>query len=288
MSYDSLTVPLDIGTWSCELVPVDDYRSPAGDWLRFVSGSELKQIEDDRRTFGRYFRPNYDFRRTIRTDVDAIRSFLGQHLNMAHWNLPTDNSGIERALKRAVSEGRLVPIVERDRRTAVRTSRAAHAPQYWSAPYSGSGGGSVMASPREKTFHQSVMESMGLNADAATAYIEKYNAMVERLNAAQEARAVANRLLALADDGVDVAVSDASTPLGDAQPFAYTPDALSDDVMEIAARGVTETQEAECDAIYDAEMMACSLAGAMYRDPRTFALCKQRAFQNYQACRGYL
>ncbi|WP_322053588.1 hypothetical protein [Paraburkholderia bannensis] len=103
-----------------------------------------------------------------------------------------------------------------------------------------------------KTFHQSVMESVGLSADAATAHIVKYNAMVERLNAAQDAQAAANRLRALADDGNDGAGSDDSTPLG------------------------------------DAEMMACSLAGAMYRDPRTFALCKQRAFQNYQACRGYL
>ncbi len=288
MSYNGLTVPLDIGSWSCELVPVDDYRSPSGEWLRFASGEERKQIEDDRRTFERYFRPDYDFRRTIRTDVDAIRSFLGQHLNVAHWNLPVDNASIERVLKRAVSEGRLVPIVERDGRTAVGTARAAHAPQFWSAPYRGSGGGSVMASPREKTFHQSVMESMGLSADAATAYIVKDNAMVERLNAAQDARAAANRLRALTDDGIDGAGSDDSTPLGDAQPFAYTPDALSDDVTEIAARGVSEAQEAECDAIYDAEMMACSLAGAMYRDPRTFALCKQRAFQNYQACRGYL
>ncbi|WP_322053590.1 hypothetical protein [Paraburkholderia bannensis] len=266
---------------------MDDYRTPSGEWLRFASGEERKQIEDDRRTFERYFRPDYDFRRTIRTDVDAIRSFLGQHLSVAHWNLPADNASIERVLKRAVSEGWLVPIVERDGRTAAGTARAAHAPQNWCAPYRGSGGGSVMASPREKTFHQSVMESMGLSADAATAYIVKYNAMVERLNAAQDARAAANRLRALTDDGIDGAGSDDSTPLGDAQPFDYQPDAPGDDGWIIAARGISEEDEAECAALYDRDMEECNFARVIYQDPRTYALCSERAFTNYQSCRGY-
>ncbi len=50
MSYNGLTVPLDIGSWSCELVPVDDYRTPSGEWLRFARGDELRRIEGDRRT----------------------------------------------------------------------------------------------------------------------------------------------------------------------------------------------------------------------------------------------
>ncbi|WP_321954639.1 hypothetical protein [Paraburkholderia bannensis] len=287
MSYNGLTVPLAIGSWSCELVPVDDYRSPSGEWLRFASGEERKQIEDDRRTFERHFRPSYDFRRTIRTDVDAIRSFLSQHLNVAHWNLPVDNASIERVLKRAVSEGSLVPIVERDGRAAVGTARAAHAPQYWRAPYRGSGGGSVMASPREKTFHQSVMESMGLSADAATAYIVKYNAMVERLNAAQDARAAANRLRALTDDGIDGAGLNEANPLGDAKPFAYTPDPLSDDATQIAARGVSEADEAECLAQYERELDLCRAVGAAMGGLRGKALCEQNAFNRYQQCRGY-
>ena len=107
MSYSSLYVPLDIGTWNCELLPARDYRSPSGGQLPFVKSDELRQIEDDRSTFERYFRPNYDFRRPITADIDAICSFLRDCLNLAHWNVPTDNDGIacakvcrERAMQR--------------------------------------------------------------------------------------------------------------------------------------------------------------------------------------------
>ena len=103
---------------------------------------------------------------------------------------------------------------------------------------------------------------MGLDADGATAYIEKYNAMVERINdlidARAAARAAANSgadLFGLAEAVVGTVVGDddsadgdgaggdndgasgdslfsddagdGSTPLGDAQPFEYTPDAVS-------------------------------------------------------------
>ncbi|MBB5498572.1 hypothetical protein [Paraburkholderia sp. MM5384-R2] len=75
--------------------------------------------------------------------------------------------------------------------------------------------------------------------------------------------------------------------LGNAKPLEYAPDALSGDVQQIAARGVSAAEETECDAIYHAEMTACSAAGAIFQDPRTYALCAQRAFANYQTCRGY-
>jgi len=78
-----------------------------------------------------------------------------------------------------------------------------------------------------------------------------------------------------------------SAPFSDAQPFKYTPDGLSDDVMELAARGVSEAQEAECFEQYERDLMACDMVAATYRDPRTLLLCKQRAFSNFQACRGF-
>lgn len=100
-SYNSLTVPLDIGTWECTLLLGREYREFA--WHRDKDESDRHQLEKDRRAFDLYFRPNYDFRRLIATDIGAITSFLSHHLNMAHWNLPTDNAGIERVLKRAVA-----------------------------------------------------------------------------------------------------------------------------------------------------------------------------------------
>ncbi|TKC86908.1 hypothetical protein FAZ69_19965 [Trinickia terrae] len=269
-SYNSLYVPLDIGTWSCELVPANEYRSPSGNWLPFMKGDELKQLEDDRRTFDRYFRPNYDFRQLIATDIDAVRSFMRDQLNVVHWEMPTNNAGIERILKHAVRDGWLVPVVNRDRCAQTPTFRPAPAPLYWGPTrnVSGGGGGSgAIASTSGKSFHQMAMDSMGLDAEGAWGYIDQYNAMVGRVDEMQAVRA--------------------SMPIGDAQPFKYTPDTVGNDVTELAARGLGEAAEAECDAIYDAEMMACFAAGAMYRDPRTYALCKERAFQNYQACRGY-
>ncbi|MFT4067569.1 hypothetical protein [Paraburkholderia sp.] len=78
-----------------------------------------------------------------------------------------------------------------------------------------------------------------------------------------------------------------STPLGDARPFEYTGDPQFGDVQELAARGVSEVDEAECFADYHSDMGQCQVVRAMYQDPRTYALCTQRAFDKFQACRGY-
>ncbi|CAB3782079.1 hypothetical protein LMG28614_01363 [Paraburkholderia ultramafica] len=78
-----------------------------------------------------------------------------------------------------------------------------------------------------------------------------------------------------------------TTPLGDAQPFEYSEDVSSGDVQDLAARGLSEEEEAECGALYDRDMEECNFARAIYQDPRTYAVCTQRAFSNYQSCRGY-
>jgi hypothetical protein len=123
MSYNALYVPLDIGTWSCKLLLANEYRSPSGDWLCFMKDDELKQLEADRRTFDLYFRPNYDFRSLIRSGVDAICTFIRDHLNVPHWDLPTDNAGIERILRQSVKDRRLIPVVDRERRSPAHTYR---------------------------------------------------------------------------------------------------------------------------------------------------------------------
>lgn len=135
-SFNSLTVPLDIGTWQCELVLSSEfYNLWNSTWDRFASSDKRaeqeRQIEDDCRAFDLYFRPSYDFRRLIKWDIDAITSFLGDHLNVAHWNLPIDNAGIERALKQAVADGKLVPIVNRDWRMFAMTFRPTPSPLRW-------------------------------------------------------------------------------------------------------------------------------------------------------------
>jgi hypothetical protein len=72
-----------------------------------------------------------------------------------------------------------------------------------------------------------------------------------------------------------------------AQPFQYTPDAISDDVQQIAARGVSEADEAERFAQYERELVECSALGAMTKDPYAYVACKQQAFLSYNQRRGY-
>ncbi|MGF6368681.1 hypothetical protein OKW40_001431 [Paraburkholderia sp. RAU6.4a] len=75
--------------------------------------------------------------------------------------------------------------------------------------------------------------------------------------------------------------------LGNAQPFEYQPNAISDDVQDIAARGVNEVQEAQCFAEYERNLAECNLYKAMTNVAYTFIACKQNAFTLYNQCRGY-
>lgn len=224
MDYNRLHVPLDIGTWQCALVLAMEYYSLGGGFCaplmdRDKRKEQERQTEEDRRTFDRYFRPNYDFRRLIATDIDAIRSFLSQHLNVAHWNLPTDNAGIERALKQAVVDGKLVPIVNRDWRSQPMTFRPTPAPLRW--PPSGGGSPVVRAVPYGGALSAVVSSAPVLAGEAAVSGSSGDDSgSSDWLGVAE---AVAGAVLggdAGSDDGADMG-DDTSTPLGDAHPFEY-------------------------------------------------------------------
>ena len=75
--------------------------------------------------------------------------------------------------------------------------------------------------------------------------------------------------------------------LGDALPFDYQTDTLSNAADELAARGVSEEEQAECDAMYDRDMILCEAKKALYGgDFRAWKQCSDDAFLNYQMCRG--
>jgi hypothetical protein len=250
MRYNSLSVPLASGSWSCELVPVRDYRSPCGGSLPFIREEERRQLESDRHDFGRYFRPAYDFRRTITRDIDEIRAFVRDCLSLSSQNQLTDNDNIRRILCEAVSSGRIVPVINRERRTPARTARASFAPQSWNeaAPImrSGSGGG---AAPASRSFHQLAMDWLGLDSEGAYAYIEKYNTMVQQVEEVEGRTAAARAAaLALSDGGLfgadeaadgsaltalDVGFENSSR-LSDSQPFEYLSDMPGGDVDDLA------------------------------------------------------
>lgn len=78
-----------------------------------------------------------------------------------------------------------------------------------------------------------------------------------------------------------------STPLGNAESLSLGAAPASDSLTSIAARGVSEAEEAECLAQYERDLEMChALAGPM-GGARGLALCTQRAFMNFQQCRGY-
>jgi hypothetical protein len=84
---------------------------------------------------------------------------------------------------------------------------------------------------RLPTFRESLMTKHGMSYDAATVYIDWYNDMVDRVKAIS-ANYANGAAASLADEVGDV--REIPTALGDAQPFAYVPDALGGDVEELA------------------------------------------------------
>lgn len=96
--------------------------------------------------------------------------------------------------------------------------------------------GSAGSSPAPKpkglpSFHEELMTGLGMSYEAATAYIERYNDMVDHVNAvaARYANDAASSLAGTAGD-----LTETATPLGDVQPFEYTPDTVSGDVEALA------------------------------------------------------
>ncbi|RKP46845.1 PAAR domain-containing protein [Trinickia fusca] len=71
------------------------------------------------------------------------------------------------------------------------------------------------------------------------------------------------------------------------QPFAYTGALGNGPVGELAARGVSEHGEAECNDQYEREMDECMAYRSAMGGQRFMDACSQRAFENYQRCRGY-
>ncbi|CAG9245756.1 conserved hypothetical protein [Burkholderia diffusa] len=320
--YNTLYVPLNIGTWQCMLMPRSQYdtrstdirqayrrrredierfqsasmRSRVGSsWSSSSRGDQQREdeainrrlLEDDRRAFDLYFRPSWDLRSiTGGQAFDAVRSFLREFLNVAHWNLPTDNAGVERVLRRAVANGDLVPIVNRDQSSTASTFRSAPAPLRWpsigtsvsqvqpvyyglkAAMPSGGGSAAVVAS-----------SNAGYGSTLAAADVDAASDG-EGFDWLGVAETVAGAALGSGDD--DGAGDDTSTPLGDAQPFTYSEDAPLGDVQQDAGVFRTPAETAECEAAYERDVAECESYAAM--DKSFGPMCYARATQRYSRC----
>ncbi|WP_414441482.1 hypothetical protein [Burkholderia sp. 22PA0106] len=258
--YNTLYVPLNIGTWQCMLVPRRQYdannmeirwmrerrqRDSRRSWARNDrslisrdravgwSGSEAeeqRQRDEDRRAFDLYFRPNWDLHSiTGAAALGEVQTFLSELLHVAHMNLPTDNTGAERALRRAVEDGSLVPFVNRERIISASTYRPTPAPLSW--PPIGTSGGQM-----QPTYYGLKAAMAGGEAGAGSsgciALAPELGSVLDTgtggaTNAAGgfDWLGVAKTIAGAALGGVDSAATDAMTmPLGDAQPFEYVPD----------------------------------------------------------------
>jgi hypothetical protein len=145
--------------------------------------------------------------------VQHIRSFLGTNFHWHH-RLARNGADLEviQTLQSMIRGESVVLIAEQSR----------------------SGGAVATATPAQpkmRSFRESLMTEYSMTYDAATAYIENYNDMVDR------ASAVAARYASRADSSLAGTVDDlteTATPLGDAQPFEYAPDAAGSDTEQIA------------------------------------------------------
>ncbi|KQR74245.1 hypothetical protein ASG35_20945 [Burkholderia sp. Leaf177] len=87
--------------------------------------------------------------------------------------------------------------------------------------------------------------------------------------------------------GLDEIADKTGSPLGNAEPFEYMKSATGNDVLSIAARGVSEAHEADCFSEYKIDMQQCDALAFHLGGARMSTLCKQNAFDRYQQCRGY-
>ncbi|SDR03880.1 hypothetical protein [Paraburkholderia tuberum] len=276
MPWNSLEIPLEC-SWQCTLHAASQYHSMERErrsslfWDRDSSRSRggssfmrddrrdeeedaRRQLEQDRRDFDRYFRPRLDLRTiTGGQALREIQTYVRDALGLAHWNLPTDNASIERVLRQAVKDGRLVPVVHRDRRSALgRVYSPTPAPLRW--PSSGGGGGTYW-SRSPNLFPPGITSFNGEPVlsgpyDPATIEVRRMAARAAMSSSSSGGgfdllgvvESVAGAALGdsdSTDDEAEVAgaetTSDTSTPLGNAQPFDDTPDAVSGDVEDLAA-----------------------------------------------------
>lgn len=226
---------------------------------RTVSGTATVKHQRDTEEFLR----RWPQTRSIQQERGYLQQ-LGLHLGYSPSGVnPSDASALLRA---AVKSGKVMVVIERVAPTGGGVSGSGPTrPPY---PLNERGKAARVAPGPKSDSYDSLPRYDDVSAGDLIAYLEDF---VSRSSGAAAAPDV-----------------DASTLLGDAQPFEYSEDAPEGAVQELAARGVSEEDEAECHAQYELEMEMCNVKAAMVGgDPRAYAKCSRDAFDNYQACRGY-
>jgi hypothetical protein len=315
-SYNALCVPLT-SDWQCLLVPgrdmqdVDPGRTRSHEERQKARKEREKQIEQDQQDFDRLFRVLTD-RVAARScsDFSTYVTFINEQLRLSGLPVPADGDSLTRILRKAVHDGHLVPAIHREWRGSRRVTRF-YAPQSWPkrepdpmpTVYGFRNGQLVPLDANGRIIEHTpyVPVRMAARAAATASTVGRTSGGGSGFDWLGTAEAVVGSAPSVMRPGNDsgddlmrntfaaASDSDGNGLFSDAQPFEYQPGAIDDNVMELAARGVSEAQEAECDAMYEARMTYCSALSKLYGgDARTYLACREQAFQDYQACRGYL
>jgi hypothetical protein len=72
-----------------------------------------------------------------------------------------------------------------------------------------------------------------------------------------------------------------------AAPFEHSEDSPLGDVLDSAARAVSEPDEAHCFAQYERDLDMCNALYTAMGGSRGAILCRQNAFDRHQQCRGF-
>jgi hypothetical protein len=242
--------------------------------------AKRQQREHDKNAFLDQFRAHYTWGQTWghgAHELERLLEFLKVH-RCYYGRPPENNRQLEEVLERAVEWGSIVPVIEHH----------AYPGGFYVPPARTQPAIALGRGPEPEPIFTSRPGSALRRGEPILAGPYDPSTQEAKLIAARAAMSTGG--LAEIDDVEEsgVAAGGISTPLSNTQPFQYRSFNLDADVTDLAARGLTGAEEAECDAMYEARMIYCNALSKMYGgDTRTYLACKERAFQDYQTCRGY-
>jgi hypothetical protein len=310
-SFNALYVPLT-GGWHCALMPTREVPQVDRGWrLSYEERKQKKkereeQIKQDRQDFDRLFRLRIDQREAAgSSEFKEYTAFISRNLRASGRDL-LDGEGITRALRAAVRDGHVMPVIARNWHGGQRVFKH-YAPQPWPTTGGGTQATSEVLTWREFAALKKANGETGFGTHLFDPDLNSVGDLASRTSGASSGdfdwlsviEAAGGAVAGAALDGANDGTGDGSmlerfgdsdgdgSLLGDAQPFEYQPNSSGDVVTKLAARGVNEASEAECFSDYEMDMEMCSAGGAMYKSPAYYLECKARAFQRYQRCRGF-
>lgn len=275
-SYNALYVPLSEG-WHCALMPAREVLEVDRGWrLSFNERKQKKkeqreQIEQDRKDFDRLFKLRADRRSVCAcSEFRKYVAFINRHLRVSSWDL-LDGEGITRALRAAVRDGHITPVIDRNWHGGQRVFKH-YAPQSWPSTGSCAQATSEVLTWREFAALREANGETGFGSHLVDSDSSALGNATSRMSGAvgevgaggvnwasvvnAAGGAVAGFVLGSPDLGDDRGDSilrsfgnsdDSGSLFGDAQAFDYQPDNLSGEILDVA--GASRGDMYACDII---------------------------------------